>query len=138
MRKLRPLSWVIIAVNLLFVWWIIGGVGGAVAESCTGMTGDELSACEAGTAIGAGIGTMFILFFWVVIDIILLVIFLVTNKKGREFFTQNDLHTENKGLNSKIYIRIRIYFNLNNHLKLNYYKIKIWFFIYHCTDTFCY
>jgi hypothetical protein len=33
MRKLRPLSWVIIAVNLLFVWWIIGGVGGAVAVS---------------------------------------------------------------------------------------------------------
>ena len=84
MRKLRPLSWIIIVTNILFAWWLIGGVGGAVNESCTGMTGDELSACQAGTAIGAGLGTMFILFFWVVVDIILLVIFLVTNKKGRE------------------------------------------------------
>ena len=84
MRKLRPLSWVIIVINILFAWWLIGGVGSAVSDSCTGMTGDELSACEAGTAIGAGIGTAFILFLWVVVDIILLVIFLVTNKKGRE------------------------------------------------------
>ena len=83
MRKLRPLSWVIIFINALFLWWVIAGVG-SVAESCTGMTGDDLTACEAGTAIGAGIGAVMILFLWMVVDVILLVIFLVTKKKARE------------------------------------------------------
>jgi len=83
MRKLRPLSWVIIVINVLFLWGVIAGVG-SVAESCTGMTGDELTACEAGTAIGAGIGAIMILFLWMVVDVILLVIFLVTKKKVRE------------------------------------------------------
>ena len=84
MRKLRPLSWVIIVVNILFVWWIFGGVGSAVNDSCKGLTGDDLTTCQAGTAVGAGIGVFFILILWVMIDIILLVIFLVTKKKGRE------------------------------------------------------
>ena len=84
MKKLRPLSWVIIVVNILFAWWLIGGVGSAVSESCEGLTGDDLTSCQAGTAIGAGIGVIFILFLWVMVDIILLVIFLVTKKKGRE------------------------------------------------------
>ena len=84
MKKLRPLSWVIIVVNILFAWWLFGGVGSAVSESCEGLTGDDLTTCQAGTAIGAGIGVIFILFLWVMVDIILLVIFLVTKKKGRE------------------------------------------------------
>jgi hypothetical protein len=84
MKKLRPLSWVIIAVNILFVVWLIGGLGSAVKDSCAGETGDQLTACQAGTAIGAGIGGFMILFLWVMVDIILLVIFLVTKKKNRE------------------------------------------------------
>lgn len=83
MKKLRPLSWVIIVINLLFVAWLVGGVGGAVNSSCENMTGDELSACQAGTAIGAGIGTFMIIFLWMMVDVILLVIYLVTNKKAR-------------------------------------------------------
>ena len=55
-----------------------------MAESCAGMTGDDLAACEAGTAIGAGIGAFMIIFLWMLVDVILLVIFLVTKKKGRE------------------------------------------------------
>lgn len=83
MKRLRPLSWIIIIVNILFVWWLVGGVGGAVNESCAGLNGDDLTACQAGTAIGAGIGTIFIIFLWAAVDVILLVVFLVTNKKGR-------------------------------------------------------
>jgi len=84
MRKLRPLSWVIIVINILFAIWLFGGVGSAVSDSCTGMTGDDLTACQAGSAIGAGIGGFIIMVLWVMVDIILLVIFLVTKKKGRE------------------------------------------------------
>jgi hypothetical protein len=84
MKRLRPLSWVIIVINILFAWSLFGGVGSAVNESCKGMTGDELTACQAGTAIGAGIGGFMIMTLWVMVDIILLVIFLVTKKKARE------------------------------------------------------
>ena len=84
MRKLRPLSWVIIIVNLLFAWSLFDGVGSAVQDSCTGMTGDDLTACQAGTAIGTGLGVFMIMIFWVMVDIILLVLFLVTKKKGRD------------------------------------------------------
>ena len=84
MKRLRPLSWVIIIINILFTWWLFGGVCSVVSDSCEGMTGDDLSACQAGTAIGAGIGIFMILVLWVMVDIILLVIFLVTKKKGRE------------------------------------------------------
>jgi hypothetical protein len=37
----------------------------------------------AGTAIGAGIGIMFILFLWAMVDVILGVTWLVTNKSKR-------------------------------------------------------
>jgi hypothetical protein len=84
MRKLRPLSWVILAINILFVWWLFAGLGSAVQESCEGMTGSDLEACQAGTAIGAGLGGILIMTLWVMVDIILLVIFLVTKKKPRE------------------------------------------------------
>lgn len=82
MRKLRPLSWFIIFVNLLFLWSIFSGVG-ATADSCAGLSGDSLTSCEAGTALGTGLGIFMILVLWAVVDIILLVIFLVTNKKQR-------------------------------------------------------
>ena len=49
---------------------------------------DEISqssrdACATGTAIGTGIGFMFILFPWAMIDVILGVTWLVTNKNKR-------------------------------------------------------
>lgn len=84
MKRLRPLSWIIIGINILFAFWLFGGVGSAVSDSCVGETGDALTACQAGTAIGAGIGTFMILTLWMIVDVILLVIFLVTKKKNRE------------------------------------------------------
>jgi hypothetical protein len=82
MPKWRPFTWVILVINILFLIWIISGVAGT-ADSCEGMTGDELEACEAGTAIGASIGVGIIVFFWVMVDIILGIIWLVTRPKGR-------------------------------------------------------
>ena len=83
MLKLRPLSWVIIAINLLFLFGTISGVS-ETTKSCEGLTGDDLSICQAGTAIGAGIGVGIILFFWVLIDLILLIVWLVSNKNQSE------------------------------------------------------
>lgn len=82
MPKWRAFTWVILVINLLFLVWIIGGVA-ATSESCEGMTGQELDACEAGTAIGASIGVGIIVFLWFLVDGILGVIWLVTRPKGR-------------------------------------------------------
>ena len=83
MPSFRPLTWVIIAVQVLFLIWL-----GSVFNSVSGNCADEVTqsgqdACAAGTAIGAGIGVMFILFLWAMIDVILGVTWVVTNKNKR-------------------------------------------------------
>ena len=83
MLKLRPLSWVIIAINLLFLFGTISGIS-ETSKSCDGLTGDDLTICQAGTAIGASIGVGIILFFGVLVDIILLIVWLVSNRNQRE------------------------------------------------------
>jgi hypothetical protein len=81
MPSWRPLTWVILVVQVLFVIWIVVAVNGVASDTCTN---DQYSdACRAGEAIGMGIGLGLILFFWALIDVILGVIWLVTNKSKR-------------------------------------------------------
>jgi len=82
MPKWRPFTWVIVAINVLFLIWVVAGAGGA-ASNCDGLTGNDLDACEAGTAIGASIGIGIILVLWFLVDGILGVLWLVTRPKGR-------------------------------------------------------
>jgi hypothetical protein len=80
MPSWRPLTWVILAVQVLFVIWIIAGVNGT-SDTCPK---DQYSdACNAGEAIGAGIGIGIVIFLWALIDVILGVIWMVTNKNKR-------------------------------------------------------
>ena len=78
--KWRPMTWVIVIINILFLVWVISA-GGAAAENCDDVARAERDACEAGTAIGASIGIGLVLFLWALVDIILGVIWLVTNRK---------------------------------------------------------
>jgi hypothetical protein len=73
---------VIVVINVLFLIWIIAGVA-STGDSCAGLTGPELEACEAGTAVGASIGVGIILFLWFLVDAILGILWLVTRSKGR-------------------------------------------------------
>ncbi|MFK4069154.1 hypothetical protein [Streptomyces sp. NPDC029674] len=75
----RPLTWVILAFNLLMLLWLVAGVNAASSEGekCVG------KACEAGNDIGTLIGTGVILFFWMAGAVILAVIWLVTNANFR-------------------------------------------------------
>ena len=82
MGSWRPLTWVILVVNGLFVLWVAVWFVGAVWD-CVGLEGAELDACSTGTAIGLTIGIGFILFLWVMVDVILVVIWLVTSDRGR-------------------------------------------------------
>jgi hypothetical protein len=88
MPKWRPFTWIILAVNVLFLVWLITGVGGAAdqAEDCTALVGNAKDLCEAGnagTAVGAGIGAAIILFLWALVDVILGILWLVTRPKRR-------------------------------------------------------
>lgn len=83
MKDWRPLTWIIVVVNILFAAWIIGGIG-AAADTCAGKTGDELEWCQAGAAIGGTAAVGIIVFFWVAVDMVLGIVWLVTGKSGRE------------------------------------------------------
>lgn len=67
----RIFLWIFLAVQALFLFWIIAGVNGNDHASCKGMVGDALTTCQgagdAGTAIGVGL----VIVLWVAVDIIL-------------------------------------------------------------------
>lgn len=80
MPRLRFMTWVVLVFNILMLVWVIAGVAG-VSDNCSGLTGSELDACQAGTAIGASIGISMVIGLWVAGDVILGIIWLVTNRK---------------------------------------------------------
>lgn len=83
MPSFRPLTWVIIVIQILFLIWIFGALSTASGNCDNELTQTSKDACEAGTAIGAGIGFMFIVFLWAMVDVILGVTWVVTNKNKR-------------------------------------------------------
>jgi hypothetical protein len=72
--------WVFLAIQVLFLIWIISGVNSA-SDNCDGEVGTALDACQAGTAVGAGIGVGIVIFLWVAVDIILGITYLIFRKK---------------------------------------------------------
>lgn len=72
----RPLTWVVLAFNLLMLVWLVVGVNAASdqGKSCVDQVCEDAN--DVGTAIGAGV----ILFVWAAGAVILGVIWLVTNR----------------------------------------------------------
>lgn len=83
MRNWRKFTWFILIVQVIFLIWIIAGTSSA-ANNCDGEVGDALELCQAGTAVGAGIGIGIIIFLWAFVDIILGLIWLITNRGQRD------------------------------------------------------
>lgn len=80
-RKRRHIfRWFFLAVQALFVVWIISGVNSA-ADNCDGEVGELLEACQAGTAVGASIGVGMIVALWVAVDVILGITYLIFRKR---------------------------------------------------------
>ena len=79
-KKKHVFRWVFLAIQALFLIWIIAGTSGA-ADNCDGQVGDALAACQAGTAVGAGIGVIMIVFLWVAVDVILGIGYLIFRKR---------------------------------------------------------
>lgn len=79
MRSWRFFTWVILVVQALFILWMAYALF-STSDDCTGLSGNLADACKAGAAIGLGVGFVVILFVWSLVDIILGVIWVVTNK----------------------------------------------------------
>lgn len=60
--------WVFLAIQALFLVWVIAGA--STGSTCTGLTGDTLTTCQAGQ-VGTGIGVALVITFWAVVDVIL-------------------------------------------------------------------
>lgn len=75
-------KWFFGIVNVLFVVWLIDALT-ATTDTCDGLSGEMLQACQDGTAVGTGLGVMMILFLWAVTDGILLMLRLVFRRKDR-------------------------------------------------------
>lgn len=82
MRNWRPLTWVILVINVLFLWWLISAFG--ADGGCEGLSGSELDACETGSSIGAGLAVVMIFVLWAIFDVILGVIWMVTKGSTRD------------------------------------------------------
>jgi hypothetical protein len=73
----KLIKWTFIGFNLLMLFWMIAGVGGATKQVAEATTEAE----KAGGAIGTGLGAMMIIFIWVAGDVILGIFVLLTRAK---------------------------------------------------------
>jgi hypothetical protein len=85
--KWRKMTWVILIVNLLFLIWVISGIAGggdAGADCVREAQNNEFltkADCEAAAGAGTAIGVGIVIFLWALVDVILGVVWLVTNRK---------------------------------------------------------
>jgi hypothetical protein len=72
-RPRRVFLWIFLAVQVLFLIWIIVGVNSASDDSgsCQGLTGDALKLCQDAGDVGTAIGVGLIIGLWAAVDLIL-------------------------------------------------------------------
>jgi hypothetical protein len=66
-RKRQIFPWAFLALQLVFVLWIITGVVGASHADCGSL---DVDTCNSAKAIGGGIGIIAILAVWAIVDVI--------------------------------------------------------------------
>ncbi|GAB7103250.1 hypothetical protein JCM4814A_15640 [Streptomyces phaeofaciens JCM 4814] len=73
MKRRRVFLWLFLAVQILFLIWVIAGIasGSDDGGSCEGLTGDSLELCRDAGDLGTTIGVGLIVGFWVAADFIL-------------------------------------------------------------------
>lgn len=76
----RKMTWVLNLWNLLFVVWIIAGVGDRASKNCA--PGDEL--CINASDVGTGIGVAMIVVLWFVGFIVLSLVWFMTRPRHRQ------------------------------------------------------
>jgi hypothetical protein len=68
-KKRRIFMWVFLAVQVLYLVWIIGGASAAGSSaSCNGL---DAQTCHDATAVGTGLGVAMIVMLWFFTDLFL-------------------------------------------------------------------
>jgi hypothetical protein len=68
-KKKRIFLWFFLAVQLLFIIWIIAGASsGSNPSDCAGLDADT---CKSASDVGTGIGVFLIFIFWIFVDFLL-------------------------------------------------------------------
>jgi hypothetical protein len=75
------MTWAIVIWTVVFAVWIIGGVS-ATGNNCAGLAGSDLTACQAGTAIGGGIAVSLLIMLWFVGFIVLALIWFMSRPRN--------------------------------------------------------
>lgn len=78
-RKGRFFRWFVLAVNVAFLVWLATTL--EPSGDCAGLTGDALTSCTTGEAVGSGLGMIVIVFLWALVDVILGVVYLVVRDR---------------------------------------------------------
>lgn len=74
----RKMTWTIVIWNIVMAIWLATGANSVAHQHCSNLSAQ---ACNAAKAVGGGIGAALIIAVWIVGDLILVVLWLVT--KGR-------------------------------------------------------
>lgn len=71
-RKHRIFLWVFLAIQLLFIIWIVSGIASAGGQptDCEGLAPEQ---CNDAESVGTGVGVALIVLLWVVVDFLLAV-----------------------------------------------------------------
>lgn len=78
-KKRRIFRWIFLAIQALFLVWIITGGHAAASSHCDPNLSAQ--ACTAARQVGGGIGVLLIVFLWLAVDVILGVGYLIFRKK---------------------------------------------------------
>jgi hypothetical protein len=74
-KKRRIFLWVFLAVQALFLVWIIAGVASILETAdCGGLSAAD---CQAAQANGTGLGVLIVIVLWMAVDVILGISYLV-------------------------------------------------------------
>ena len=79
MKSSRIFTWVILIVQAPFLLWMLVVLGSS-SDVCSDELGEAAEMCRAMTGIGVGFAAIFVLLVWALVDVILGVIWVVTNK----------------------------------------------------------
>lgn len=73
-KKRRIFLWFFLAVQVIFIIWIIAGAstGAGTPDDCSGL---DKETCNAASDIGTGIGVALVVVLWLVVDFLLAVIY---------------------------------------------------------------
>jgi hypothetical protein len=81
MRGWRKMTWALVVWTVLMAVWLLSGLSSA-SNNCGGLSGADLTACQAGTAIGGGLAVTALFVIWLIGFIVLSIVWFMTRPRS--------------------------------------------------------